>query len=321
MPGVFFEASSLPLSKRKNDCFTKNVPLTTFGIREATLAKPIRIKVIGTNARGGDAPTVQNLLCQIQDQIELIRNVEEAVAADGKDQLEWRVTKVSMNSPITFELTPSAKVYGTDIEDFVGKVIRATAKGLVSLRDGKGRPKYFTDAAIKKASQVSQRVANGLAGTEVDFSEYDEPAYVVDHYTAHRTLSSISKIRASLAKPHKELGSLEGFVKSVGRDGHGRPILHLISRLDGTAVKCIGVDGGLNNIGHLDVDTVTKGLRINVYGTIHYKTLATVDRIDVDRVELFKDASELPGIDEIVEPGFTGGVEAVEYLRKLRVDG
>lgn len=283
------------------------------------MAKPITIRVKGTDDRGNDAPTVKDLLSQIQDQVALMKDVEQAI--DGKEHLEWRVTNVSMNSPITFEITPVAKVYGTDIEGRARTVVVATSRGLASLRDGKGRPKYFTDATIKKASQVSQRVANGLARTEVDFSEYDEPPYVVDHRTAHRTLNSISKIREPLAKPHKELGSLEGFVKSVGRDGHGRPILHLTSRLDGTDVKCISIDGGLDNIGHLDVDTVTKGLRVNVYGTIHYKTLATVDRIDVERVELFADENELPGLDEIVEPNFTRGVEAVEYLKKLRADG
>ena len=283
------------------------------------MAKPITIRVKGTDNRGSDAPTVKDLLNQIQDQVSLMLDVEKAI--DGKDHLEWRVTNVSMNSPITFEITPVAKVYGTDIEARAREVVVATSKGLASLRDGKDRPHSFTDDAIRKTEKISRRVTNGLASTEVDFSEYEEQVYRLDHETAHRTVATLSKMTETLKYPHRELGSIEGFVKSIARDGHGRPLIHLTGRLNGNEVKCIGTNGGLDRIGHLRVDQIMRGLRIRVFGTLHYKTTDTVDRVDVDRVDLFPQEDELPGLDDIVEPNFTDGVEAVENLKKLRADG
>jgi len=285
------------------------------------VAKPITIRVKGTDNRGNDAPTVRDLLSQIQDHVALMLDVEKAIAPDGKEHLEWRVTNVSMNSPITFEITPVAKVYGTDIEARAKEVVVATSEGLASLRDGKGRPHSFTDDAMKKTEKISRRVTNGLASTEVDFTQYDEQAFLLNRETAHRTVATVSKMKATLKNPHRELGSIEGFVKSVGRDGHGRPLIHLTSRLNGNEVRCIGTDGGLDRIGRLRVDQIMRGLRIRVFGNLHYKTTDTVDRVDVDRVELFANEEELPGLDDILEPNFTNGVEAVEYLKKLRVDG
>ena len=285
------------------------------------MAKTITIKVKGTDHGGNDAPTVMDLLSQIQDHVTLMQDVEKAIAPDGKRQLEWRVTNVSMNSPIAFEITPDAKDYGTDIETHAKEVVVATARGLASLRDGKDRPHSFTDDAIRKTEKISRRVTNGLASTEVDFSEYEEQVYHLDHETAHRTVATLSKMTATLKNPHRELGSIEGFVKSVGRDGHGRPLIHLTGRFNGNEVKCIGTDGGLDRIGRLRVDQIMRGLRIRVFGNLHYKATDTVDRVDVDRAELFANEEELPGLDDIVEPNFTNGVEAVEYLKILRADG
>ena len=37
----------------------------------------------------------------------------------------------------------------------------------------------------------------------------------------------------------KELGSVEGYVKGVGRDGFGRPVVTVTTRIDRQDVKCI----------------------------------------------------------------------------------
>lgn len=285
------------------------------------MAKPIRITVRGNDNHGDDAPTVQDLLCQIQDQVDLMRGVEAAIATDGREELDWRVTNVTKNSPITFELTPSAKTYGTNIDNRASQVVVSVAKGLASLGSSDKRPPFFTDAVIKKLKRVVERVTNGLAATEIDFSGYGELPYSLDADSARLTSSRISKIIEPSGKPHKELGSIEGFVKTVGRDGYGRPLIQLNTRLDGTDVKCTSTDGGLDKIGHLEVKKVIRGLRVKVYGILYYKNAFTLDRIDVERVELFEKGGSLPTIDDILEPNFTDGVEAVEYLKQLRADG
>jgi hypothetical protein len=59
------------------------------------LAKPIKIIVRGADNRGDDAPTVEDLLEQIQDFVAVLHSVESAVADDGKEEIVWRVTDVT----------------------------------------------------------------------------------------------------------------------------------------------------------------------------------------------------------------------------------
>ena len=299
----------------------KMFPRVRFASREDVLAKPIKITVMGRPGHDDDAPTVEDLLSQIRDQVDLMREVERAIDPDGKQHLDWRVTNVSKNSPITFELTPTAKNYGTDIDHHVGNIVTTVAEGLKALRNTDKRPKFFNDQAMKTVERVTRRVNNGLAVTEVDFTAYQQERFRLDHETAYSTMSSVERIREPLAKSHRELGSLEGYVKTVGRDGHMRPVLYISSRLDGSEVKCVAKEGGLEKIGHLEVDKVTSGLRVNVFGVMHYKDASRLNRIDVERIDLFDDSDLLPDIRDIVEQNFTDGVEAVEYLKKLRTDG
>ena len=286
------------------------------------MAKPIKITVKGTDHRGDDAPTVEDLLSQVQDQVEILRQVEEAIAGSGHEQLVWRVTNVSKNSPITFEITPYPKTYGTDIENRAANVVQATATGLSGLSEGGERPLHFTDKVLKKVDGVNKRVTNGLAETKIDFSNYKgAPNFELNTQKARATEAIIVALIKPAVSPHRELGSAEGYVKMVGRDGFGRPNMTIVTRLDRTDVKCISTDGGLDKIGHLEVRQVIKGLRVKVHGILHYKSPMHLDRINVERTELFPDDSQLPTVDDLIDPEFTGGQESVEYVRRMRADG
>ena len=94
------------------------------------MAKPITITVKGTDVDGDDAPTVEDLLAQIQDLIGVLKGVEEAVADDGKREIVWRVTNVTRNSPLRFEITPYAKNHAMNIDRRAERVVATTATGL-----------------------------------------------------------------------------------------------------------------------------------------------------------------------------------------------
>ena len=48
------------------------------------MTKPIKVTVSGTDYRGGDAPTVEDLLAQIKDFVHVLREVEDAVSDTGR---------------------------------------------------------------------------------------------------------------------------------------------------------------------------------------------------------------------------------------------
>jgi len=117
---------------------------------------------------------------------------------------------------------------------------------------------------------------------------------------------------------HREIGSVEGYIKTVGRDGFGRPILTLTTRVDSNDIKCVSSDGGLDKIGHLEVSKVIQGLRIRAHGLLLYKSPELLERVEVERVEVFEHEDKLPRLRELIDHEFTGGIEGVEFIRLRR---
>lgn len=286
------------------------------------MAKPIKITVKGKTMFGDDAPTVEDLLSQIQDFVAILRGVEEAVADGQGGEIEWRVTDVTKNSPLTFEVTPFPKRHAMNVDNRAQEVVAATAIGIDTLTRGRGRPLYFSDALIGKVEKVVDRVENGLAETIIDVSAYDgAPPISVTRSSAPSALTHLSQFRSPEPISYRELGSIEGFITKVELDGYHRPIVWLRHRLDGQAVKCVSKERGLDRIGHFEVAEVLKGLRVQVFGLISYKDLEKIASVEVDDVHVFAEDSELPDISDIIDPQLTGGIEAVKFLRQLREDG
>lgn len=285
------------------------------------MTKPIRITVSGTDHRGGDAPTVEDLLAQIQDFVFVLREVEEAVSGGGPDEIVWRVTNASKNSPLTFEVTPTPKRHAMNIDLRAVKVVQATARGFAQLARTGERPPYFTDQVVDRATKVYARVGNGLATTVVDFSDYDDaPNLNATRENAREVTRKLDAVKRPAPIAHRELGSLEGFISKVELDGFGRPLVWLKSRLDGQIVKCIASDKGLDRIGHFEVSEVLKGMRVRVHGLINYKDIEIIASIDVEGVHVFEPDGNLPDHHKIVSPNFTNGLEASEYLERLHSD-
>ena len=283
--------------------------------------KPIRIKVSGTDHRGGDAPTVEDLLAQIQDFVFILREVEDAVSDGSSNEIVWRVTDATRKSPLTFEVTPTPKKYAMNIDRRAEKVVQATAKGFQHFATGE-RPTYFTDQVVDRATRVYARVTNGLATTDVDFSDYDDaPNFNATPDCARDVMRKLDAVKRPAPVAHRELGSLEGFISKVELDGRDRPIVWLKSRLDGQLVKCISDAKGLDRIGHFELIEVIKGLRVRVHGLLNYKDLEQIASIEVEGVHVFEADENLPDHDKIVSPNFTNGVEASEYLKRLHSDG
>ncbi len=279
------------------------------------VANPIKIIVKGSDNHGGDAPTVKDLFNQILDHLEILREVETAIFGKGQEQLEWRVGDWTKNSPHAIEITPCAKIYGMDIEDCANQVIVATAHGFQELQRGNKKPIHFNDDALKKIKAVNKRVTNGLASTEINFSGYDEQKIFIDKEIAETTIKNIENLKAESQKPYRELGSVEGHVKAVSHDGRGHLVLTLIKRVDNKDVKCIISDKDFEK---LELGKAVKGLRVRVFGILHYKVLGVIYRVDVDRVEMFTPPDKLPKIEDLIDHDFTNGVDSVEYIRRRR---
>ncbi len=280
------------------------------------MANPIRVTIKGSDATGTDAPTVDDLLEQIRDFVEVLRGVERAVTADSANELVWRVTDVTMNSPINVELTP----FPTNPAIFIGAradaVEQATARGFAALRQGEVRPSYFTDDVLPKARRMYARVLNGLADTKIAFGNEQNEDIQIDQPIARKVQAAAIAIEPV---PYRELGSVEGFVSRAELDGFGRAILRFRARLDNSDIKAVATGKAFGQLEAMRLSDIWQGVRVRVHGTISYKSLGQIDGIIASGIEIL-DQANLPSLDDINDTNFSGSLTSEEYLEELRND-
>jgi hypothetical protein len=276
----------------------------------------VTFKISGRGAET-DAPTVDDWLEQIADYLDILRGVERALAEDGQGAIDWRVLNASKTSPLSVQIGAFPTTYATNIDERVGLVVRHTAAGLHALERVPERPIYFNDYVLGKVEQVFERVTNGLALSEIDFGAA-APPLVITPSIAVGAAKNARLAKAPPDRPYKELGAIEGYFDSVGKDGYGHRLLWIRHRLTGNTIKCTLDGPALESIGHHEIHEVFRGRRLLVIGTIYYKSLGHISQIQADQVRFFPAAGELPGVDDILDKNFTGGLSSEEYLDRLR---
>lgn len=282
------------------------------------MAEPIRIRIRGSDSET-DAPTIEDFIEQVRDLFTILHEVEKAIDPAHKGgAIEWRITKATTNSPIAIEATPFGRDHATYVEPRAREVLRHTAAGLNQLKIGTERPTYFTEAVLTRAKSISKRVTNGLALTEVEFGD-GTPDFVLTPQPAALMVANTETVLAPpKARPYREAGSIEGFIGGVSHDGHGRTIMTMQARITGEEVKCI-LRGDANRIvRERQVGEVIDGKRVRVIGTLLYRGPRRIDHVEGHRIEFLRGEKELPTLEDITDPDFTGGLSSEEYLEALR---
>lgn len=282
------------------------------------MAEPIRLTISGPNDDRIDAPTVDDFLGQVRDFVDLLRGVEKAVEADGRSELVWRITDATMNSPISVELTPYGSGPSALVASRINLVEQYALDGLRELQAGNVRPPYFTDDVVAKAKRIHSRVLSGLTNTTIGAGRGGAPI-VIDRPAARALERASEKAAHAVGAPYRELGSVEGFVTKPELDGHDRAVLRFRARLDGSEVKAYASGEAFRQIEDLTLSEVWHGVRVRVHGFINYRSLGQIETIHATSIELL-DTETLPGMDDIVDPFFTGGLSTEEYLREQRAD-
>lgn len=273
---------------------------------------------LSIRARGvTDSPTVEDLLAQLRDYFEILEGVEEAIAEDGRRAMEWRVINANKESPLTIEAAAFPKDFGVNIDRRAELVTQHTALGLDALSKTGERPSYFTDAVLLRAEKMFERVTNGLDETVIDYG-VGLPRLDITPAVARVAASHARSAMTPKAAPYKELGSIEGHAQSIERDGFGRRILYVRYRLNGETIKCLVSGEAERELENHQIKDVWRYRRVQVYGMLHYRGVGVLREIEAIRVRFLRDSNELPTVNDIIDPNFTGGLRSEDYLARLR---
>jgi hypothetical protein len=279
------------------------------------VSRKIKLSIRARGPTG--SPTVEDLLDQLRDYFEILEGVEEALAEDGRRALEWRIVSASTNTPITIVAAAFPKDFGVDIERRAEIVTRQTALGLNALKMGGERPSFFTEEILVKAEKMFERVTNGLDETLIDHGP-DLPGLDLTPGIARAAAANTRAVLAPKAKPYKELGSIEGNAQRIERDGFGRRILWVRYRLNGESIKCLCSGEAASELEQHQIKDVWRHRRVQVYGMLHYRGIADLREVDAIKIRFLRDRNELPNVEDILDPDFTGGVRSEDYLARLR---
>lgn len=273
---------------------------------------------LSIKARGEvDSPTVEDLLDQLRDYFDILKMVEESLAEDGTNAIQWRIVRATTNSPIEVTAEASAKTFAVDVARRAELTTRYTATGLQLLKVRGERPPYFNDKVMLKAERFFERVTNGLDETKITYAG-DFPDLDVTPRVARTAAANVRAALQPPDKPYKEIGSVEGMPRTIGRDGFGRLVMWLRERLTGEDVKCILTGEAEEEMGEHQIKEVWQSRRLRVFGTLHFKGRGKLNQVEGSQVKFFRDRSDLPNVEDILDENFTGGLPSEEYLRRLR---
>lgn len=278
--------------------------------------KTVEIKIVGRSA-DTDAPSVDDLLDQLRDYFDILRGVEQAVAEDGQEEIDWRVIDASKNSPLALRAGAFARQYAMNVDHRAEVVVKATANGLRTLQMGTERPPFFTDAVLIKAEHLFARVTNGLAQTTLNHGD-DLPIIELDRPKAYAAAANVRQLLTPPPKAYDETGSIEGIAHGFDRDGYNNPILKVRHRARGADINCRLSGQALEEIERMKVGEIWRNRRVLLYGTIHFKAPGRILRVDADKIRFLRTSDDLPSLDDITDIDFTGGLTSEEYLERLR---
>lgn len=278
--------------------------------------RTIKFQVLG---RGDDtdAPTMDDFLGQLRDYFDILNGVEQAVAEDGNIEIEWRIINASKASPLAIEVAPFARQFAMNVDLRAEHVVTRAAKGLHQLQARGGRPPYFSENVLTKAEKLFGRVTNGLCQTSVDYGP-GLPGMTLNRGNAYAAAAYVHEILKPPPKVYKELGSVEGVAHGFDKDGWGYPVLKIRHRLTGDEINCRLSGQALQEIEARRVGDIWRSCRVQLYGTIHFKALGLMSRMEAHMIRFLRSRTELPDIEEILDGNFTGGLRSEDYLERVR---
>lgn len=238
---------------------------------------------------------LSSFLKVVENAFSLLKGVDSALGGGGGQRTKWDLVGASMHSPCTVAISAAPLAQGR-----VEAGIAGCVAGLRRLDAEAHMPQYFDDAMLEHAKKIVSTLADGVS--LIRFS-----AGGLTAIPTQRVAANVDR----LTRRSKQEGMLEGCLQRV--DAHGDLRFRIFDVVTGEGVPC--------DFGDALREKVRSSLyeRVKVTGTIHYSREGKPVRVEVKDVTPFP--KNPPGFFRIPPIDITGGVDAADYIERLREDG
>jgi len=239
-----------------------------------------------------------------QRTLRALKAIDKQASSSGVAAITWQVVDAGSNSPVF------ATIRGEQSNGADGRpIIEAFVSGLAALQHSHTCPRLFNKDALIYTSELIRSFARGI--TTLSFS------------TASKTIDADRRIASNanyavrelqMRKRHYfEYGMIEGQLRELGVS-RTRDRLGIVDPLTGQQTLCYLRNEQLESL----VREAWK-CRVRIEGKIKVDRDTGIPmEVDVESIEILRERSELPQIDDLRDIDITGGVESSEYIKDLR---
>jgi hypothetical protein len=238
----------------------------------------------------------------MNNSFDILKDLDSAISVTPNGSLDWVVTKVSFDSPLTMQITSKPK---NPEQNFGVKVVNEYVKGLKILGTEERTPPYFSESSLKKVRSIVSRLE----------SEGAEPLEIQGN-RKNNIVEFNKKMQKNTAmligNSYKSYGSVEGTLEMISI--HGKPRFNIYDNLILRAVNCNMPDTFREKVRE------NLGRRVIASGIVSYNAKDEPISVIIEDFEIIPIEENLPSIDEFIgsDPDFTGNMTTGEYIRSLR---
>ena len=229
--------------------------------------------------------------------VSLLEGVDRESTLEHNLSAEWRISQVSMHSPL--QLTLEAAPVVQDEMKIVRNIAKPFIEDINRLEKGE-RPRIFTPNMERRArALVGVLSADGISA--IKFESDGTKAQPTQHLAAY------VDVDLKQYAPYYEVGSIEGCLEIISVKG--KDTVQIQDLRFGIEVTC--------NVSAIQLEEAKELLRkrVVIRGRVKYSRKRPQVVVDVFDIRELKDSNHAPQPEDIGRIDLTGDIDPVDYLR------
>lgn len=227
----------------------------------------------------------------------MLRSAARQIAPGRHNEIRWEITGARMASPLTFTL----EAICTNPR-LPRQVVRDTVSNLRLIEHKAAMPDNMTDQDLSSAIAMVSVLNDGIKAITISSPDFGE-AKPTQHLVAN-----VEQIRQRYKRRHM---SFRGRLEAIDAHGNNHNF-DIFDVLTNQRIKCVFPEDRYEEVGRL------LKRRVVVYGEVRMSNAGIPIYIKVKEFHGLPNAEDLPNILDMPPIEIPGGLDAAEYIRRMR---